>query len=155
MQSYRLSYDKPHTRQKKATITIHLFSELILKFGFPRNLHSGNGMESMSKRIEHFTHQLSIKKTYISTHIPKPMENWNHHIDSLRLHLDILNRQYSRMGWITSICNCCIQLVPQWALPVIPPLFKLWMWPISFSPCSFLTVKTSIFRLRWRHDTTR
>ena len=38
----------------------------MLKFGFPRILHSDNGREFKSKLIYYLSQQLGIKKTYIS-----------------------------------------------------------------------------------------
>ena len=52
--------------KKTSTVAIHLFLEILLKFGFLRILHSDNGKESKSKLIEHLAQQLGIKKTYIS-----------------------------------------------------------------------------------------
>ena len=54
----------------------------MLKFGFPRILHSDNGMEFKSKLIEPLSLQLGIKKTYTSPYILplttcKPTENNN------------------------------------------------------------------------------
>ena len=43
------------------TVATHLCSHIILKFGFPRKLHSDNGMEFKSKLIEHLSQQLDIK----------------------------------------------------------------------------------------------
>ena len=40
------------------------FSEMLLKFSFPRILHSDNGTKFKSKLIEHLAQQLSIKKTF-------------------------------------------------------------------------------------------
>ena len=57
--------------KKTATVAIHLFSDIMLKFGFPRILHSNNGTEFKSKLIEHLIQQLSIKKTYISPYHPQ------------------------------------------------------------------------------------
>ena len=53
-------------KDKKTTVVIHLFLEVMLKFGFPRILHSDKGMEFKSKLIEHLSQQLGIKKTYTS-----------------------------------------------------------------------------------------
>ena len=60
----------PIPDKKTATVATHLFSEIMLKFGFPRISHSGNGVEFKSKLTEHLTHQLCIKKTYISLTCP-------------------------------------------------------------------------------------
>ena len=46
----------------------HLFLDIMLKFGFPRILHSDNGMEFKSKLMEHLTEHLGIRKTFISPH---------------------------------------------------------------------------------------
>ena len=56
----------PIPDKKTATVDIHLFLEIMLKFSFPRILHSDNRTEFKSKLSEHLTQQLSIKKTYIS-----------------------------------------------------------------------------------------
>ena len=58
------------------TVATHLFLDIMLKFGFPRILHSDNGMESLpatwhNRRliIPHATHRLT--------------ENWNLHKDCI------------------------------------------------------------------------
>ena len=58
----------PIPDKETVTVAIHLFSEIMLKFGFPQILHSDNRTEFKSKSnlIEHLSQQLSIKKTYIS-----------------------------------------------------------------------------------------
>ena len=72
----------PIPDKKTETVAIHLFLEIMLKFGFPRTLHSDNRIEFKSKLIEHLAQQLGKKKTYISPNNPKPTENLNHHMDS-------------------------------------------------------------------------
>ena len=62
----------PIPDKKTVTVAIHLFLEIMLKFGFPRILHSDNGEGFKSKLIEHLTELISIKKTYISPHHPQP-----------------------------------------------------------------------------------
>ena len=52
----------PIPDKKTSTVAIHLFSEILLKFCFPRILNSYNGTEFKSKLIEHLTQQLGIKK---------------------------------------------------------------------------------------------
>ena len=74
----------PIKDKKMATIVIHLFLEIMLKFSFPRILHSDNRTEFKSKLIEHHTQQLGIKKTYISHHHPQANGKLKHHIDSLK-----------------------------------------------------------------------
>ena len=61
----------PIPDKKRATVAIHLFLEIMLKFSFPRILHSDNRREFKSKNIEHLTLQLSIKNTYISPANPQ------------------------------------------------------------------------------------
>ena len=46
----------PIPDKKTATVAIHLFSEVMLKFSFPIILHSDTGTEFKSKLIEHLTH---------------------------------------------------------------------------------------------------
>ena len=53
----------PIQDKKTAMVAIHLFSEIMLNFGFPRILHFDNGTEFKSKPIEHLAQQLSVKKT--------------------------------------------------------------------------------------------
>ena len=72
----------PIPNKKPTTVVVQLFSEIFLKFSFPRILHSDNGAEVKSKLIEHLAQQLGAKKTYISPAILSQMEN--HHIVSLR-----------------------------------------------------------------------
>ena len=61
----------PIPDKKTTTVAIHLFSEIMLNFSFPRILHSDNRTEFKSKLIEHLTQQLGIKKTYISPCYPQ------------------------------------------------------------------------------------
>ena len=61
----------PIVDKKTATVAVHLFSEVMLKFSFAQSLHSDNRTEFKSKLIEHLTQQLSIKKTYISPQHPQ------------------------------------------------------------------------------------
>ena len=49
-------------------VAMHLFSEIMLKFSFPRILHSDNRTEFRSKLIEHLSQQLGMKKMYFSPH---------------------------------------------------------------------------------------
>ena len=60
----------PINNKKMMTAVTHLFSDM-LKFGFPRILHSDSGMEFKSKLIEYISQQLGIKRTYISPHHPQ------------------------------------------------------------------------------------
>ena len=66
------------------TVADHLFLDIMLKVGLPRILHSDNGLEFKSKLIENLSHQLCIKKAYISLTTQKLMEKWNLHIDLSR-----------------------------------------------------------------------
>ena len=47
------------------TVETQLFLDIMLKFQFPRILHSDNGTEFKSKLIEYLSQQLGINKTYI------------------------------------------------------------------------------------------
>ena len=58
----------PIKDKKTMTVATHLFLDNMLKFGFPRKLHSDNGTEFKSELIEYLSQQLGIKKTYISPH---------------------------------------------------------------------------------------
>ena len=54
-------------RDKKTTsVANHLFVDITLKWGFPRVLHSDNGVEFKSKCMENLSKQLGIRKTFIS-----------------------------------------------------------------------------------------
>ena len=64
----------PIPDKKTSTVAIHLFPDIMLKFKFPRILHSDNGTEFKSKLIEHLAQQLGIKKTYIP---PTPVKQKN------------------------------------------------------------------------------
>ena len=66
---------KPIPNNKIATVAIHLFLEIMLKFSFPRILHSNSGTEFRSKLIEHLAQQLGIKQTYISPQHPQANGN--------------------------------------------------------------------------------
>ena len=61
----------PIPDKKTMTVAIHLFLELMLKFGFPRTLHSDNVTEFKSKLTGHLTQQLGKKKTYICSQHPQ------------------------------------------------------------------------------------
>ena len=52
----------PIKSKKTMTVATHLFSDIMLKFGFPRKLHSYNGIEFKSKLIEHLSQQFGIKR---------------------------------------------------------------------------------------------
>ena len=56
----------PIPDKKTSTVATHLSFEILLKFSFPRILHSNNGTEFKSKLIEHLAQQVGIKKTHIS-----------------------------------------------------------------------------------------
>ena len=81
MLPYRLPHDHPYQGQKDNNSSKPLISDIMLKFGFPRILHSDNGMKFKFKLIENLFQQLGIKKTYISSHHPQANENWNLCID--------------------------------------------------------------------------
>ena len=51
----------PIKDKRTMTVATHLFSDIILKFGFPRILHSDNGMEFESELIEHLSQQHGLK----------------------------------------------------------------------------------------------
>ena len=55
------------TQQDKKTVTAanHLFSDIMLKFGFPTILHSDNGTEFKYKLIGNLSLQLGIRKIFI------------------------------------------------------------------------------------------
>ena len=74
----------PIKDKKMMTVANHLFSDIMLKFGFPRILHSDNGMEFKSKLIENLSQQLGIKRLLFPLATHKLMENWNLHIDLSR-----------------------------------------------------------------------
>ena len=61
----------PIKDKKMMTAANHLFSDIMLKFGFSRILHSDNGMEFKSKLIENLSQQFGKEKTYISPHHPQ------------------------------------------------------------------------------------
>ena len=61
----------PIPDKEAMTAAVHLFTEIMFKFGFPQILHSDNGTEFQSKLIEHVSQQLSIRKTYISSQHPQ------------------------------------------------------------------------------------
>ena len=61
----------PIKDKKTLTVVTYLFSDIKLKFNFPRILHSNKRTEYKSKLIEHLPQQLGIKKTYISPHHPQ------------------------------------------------------------------------------------
>ena len=53
----------PIKDKKTTTVANHLFSDIMLKFGFPIIVHSDNGMECKPKFIENLSQQLGIKRT--------------------------------------------------------------------------------------------
>ena len=52
--------------KKTMSVATHLFADIMLKFGFPRILHSDNGAEFKSKLTEKLSQQFGIRKTFIS-----------------------------------------------------------------------------------------
>ena len=64
----------PIKDKKTMTVVSHLFSDIMLKFKFPRILHSHNGTEFKTKLVEHLSQQLGIKR-HISPHHPQLKEN--------------------------------------------------------------------------------
>ena len=71
------------------TVVTYLFSDIMLKFGFPMILHSDDRTEFKSKLIEHLSQQLGIKKTYIS---PKHMQANRKLESSLRFIKDCIQK---------------------------------------------------------------
>ena len=67
--------------KKTATVVIHLFSDILLKFSFPMIIHSAYRTEFKSKLIEHLT-TVGIKRLISPLTIPKLTENWNLPMDS-------------------------------------------------------------------------
>ena len=61
----------PIPDKKTMRVATHLFSEIRLKFSFPRILHSDNRAEFKSQLIGHLSQQLGIKNTYIFHHHPQ------------------------------------------------------------------------------------
>ena len=55
------------------TVVNHLFADM-LKFGFPRILHSDNGVESKSKLMENLSQQLGVRKIFTSPYHPQANE---------------------------------------------------------------------------------
>ena len=53
----------PIKDKKTMTVVAQLFSDIMIKFGFPSILDSKYGTEFKSKSIEHLSQQLDIKKT--------------------------------------------------------------------------------------------
>ena len=58
----------PIKDKKTTTVVMYLLWDIMLKFGFPKKLHSDNGTELISKLIEHLSQPLGIKRTYITPH---------------------------------------------------------------------------------------
>ena len=56
----------PIPDKKTMTVATHSFLEIMLKFSFPRILHSDNGTEFNLKLIEYLSKQFGIEKTYTS-----------------------------------------------------------------------------------------
>ena len=77
----QVPHDHPNQRQKDNNSSKPFISDSMLKFGFPRILHSDNGTEFKSELIENLSQQPGIIKTFISLTTPKKMENWNCHTD--------------------------------------------------------------------------
>ena len=64
----------PIPDKNTSTIAVQLFSEIFLKFSFPRILHSDHGTEFKLKLIKHLI-QLGVKKPTFLPTIPSQMEN--------------------------------------------------------------------------------
>ena len=60
----------PIKDKKAMTVATHLFSDIMLKFCFPKILHSDNGTEFKSKFIEYLSKQLHKKDLYFP--LPPP-----------------------------------------------------------------------------------
>ena len=67
-------YEFSYRRQKDTTVVTHLFSDVMLKFSFPRILHYDDGREFKSKLIELLS-AAWYKKDISPLTIPKLMEN--------------------------------------------------------------------------------
>ena len=64
------------TKDKKTIkVVTHLYSGIMLKFGFPRILHSDNRMEFKCKLIGYLSQQLGIKRPTFPLTTHKAMEN--------------------------------------------------------------------------------
>ena len=61
----------PLLDKKTVAVAIHLFLQIMLKFSFPRILHSYSGTKFSSKLIDHLSQQSGIKKICISSCHPK------------------------------------------------------------------------------------
>ena len=75
----------PIKDKKTMMVETHLFSDIMLKFGFPRILYSDNGMKFKSKLIEHLSQHLGIKTLIFSLAAHKAVENKNLHIGLLKI----------------------------------------------------------------------
>ena len=56
----------PIKDKKMMAVANHLFSDIMLKFSFPRILHSDGGREFKSKLIENLSQQIGIRMAFIS-----------------------------------------------------------------------------------------
>ena len=70
--------------KKTMTVVNHLFSDIMLKFGFPRILPLIMGQNFKSRVIEHLSQQLGIKKTYICPHHSQANRKLESHIGLLK-----------------------------------------------------------------------
>ena len=63
----------PIKDKKIMSVANHLFPDIMLKFGFPRILHSDHGMGFKSKLMltENLSQQCGIRKTFIYPHHPQ------------------------------------------------------------------------------------
>ena len=61
------------------TVVTHLFSDIMLKFGFPRILHSDNRTGFKSKLIEHLSPTTWYKK---DLYFPSPLPQANGKLES-------------------------------------------------------------------------
>ena len=68
------------SRKKDNNSSNPLILEIMLKFSFPRILHSDNGTEFKSKLIEYLSQQLGIKRLIFPLTTHKLTENWNLYI---------------------------------------------------------------------------
>ena len=65
----------PIKHKKMMTEVTHLFSDIMVKFGFPRMLHSDKWTKFKYKLIEHLSQQLGIKRLIFPLATPKITEN--------------------------------------------------------------------------------
>ena len=129
-------------KDKMMTVSNLLFSDIMLKFGFPRILHSDNGTEFKSKLIENLSTKLAIKRTYISHYHPQA----NGQLESLHRFITDYIQKFSVdhvLNWdqLLPYASAAFNWFPNENTQESPHFFIFHMWPLFTVPGIILQPK--------------